>query len=193
MQRKVVVFLLLALLCFGCGESKQAIRDYAGDGQPRYLKAPGFLGIDGIAIEMPHFDLQNGIDIEYDLAGIPPGNPYVIYLVVPLTQQQQKKHLESILAVEWTFTLKKNGAEVASVSDTLAAMTNNQFTRFMPSGGKNKIIVTINRFSRHSSDYSSYLHSMDPKDHWTLAVHVINQTVPAPVEAYIVLERGGFK
>ncbi len=51
----------------------------------------------------------------------------------------------------------------------------------------------MNNFYYYSNDQSSYLHATNPNDHWTISVSVTNPTLREPVNAYILLSRGGFK
>src|ERR1035437_751464 len=82
MKKMTLTLLCVVALFAGCSmESKKAL-DYKGDGKLVYLKAP-FLGISGWKLELPRFGLSNGIKVKYNLAGLPDGGKYKVYLVVP--------------------------------------------------------------------------------------------------------------
>lgn len=80
----ILTVLVFAILAAGCDRAlKTQIAGYQGDGEIRYLKSPGLLGISGCDIKMPSFDLSKPFYAEYDLLGLPNAKAkYVVYLVV---------------------------------------------------------------------------------------------------------------
>lgn len=193
MLQKLIIFVTIFVTCVSCGESKRAIENYSGDGIAKYVKRPGFLGIDGVSIEMPKFNMMKGLEIEYDLSGIPPGDPYMIYFVVPLITGKEETLLNKISKGDFELCIKQNGKVLKTFSSTLAGMTNNQFSRWVNSSGTNVRRIAINRFYDSSSDKSTYLSVNDSMDKWSILVTYTNQYIKEPIEAYILLERGGYK
>ena len=193
MLKKLIIFVTILVTCVSCGESKHAIEKYSGDGIAKYIKRPGLFGIDGVSIEMPKFNMMNGLKTEYDLSGIPPGDPYMIYFVVPLIAEKEETLFNKISEGDFELCIKQNGKVIKTFTSTLAGMTNNQFSRWVNSSGTNARRIAINRFYDSSSDKSTYLSVNDSMDKWSILVTYTNQYIKEPIEAYILLERGGYK
>jgi hypothetical protein len=190
---KITTLILMLITSLGCSDTKQAVTDYSGDGEAKYLERPGLLGVDGVSIEMPRFNMMAGLDTEYDLSGIPPGS-YVIYLTVPLSHEKKKTHLDLISKGQWSFSTKKNGEVVSSVSGILDEMTNNQFSRWVYTENTNKQWTAFNRFYPYS--YETKVHRLsvaNKTNHWSISVTFTNEELHGPIEAYIQLQRGGTK
>jgi hypothetical protein len=174
-----MITLSAALFC-GCTdrELKKAIKVYRGDGQIQYLEAP-MLGVSGCAIQMPTLDLSQPVHVQYDFTGIPPGiGKYVIYLVVP-----EPCPLEAILQGVYYLRVWKNNVEVRNLKSIVKNITNSQ-------GGHD------NRFYFYTYNSDQGLSAIDVQDStskWSIAVSYTNAVLKEPVEAYILIIRGGCK
>ena len=104
-------------------ESAEAINAYSGAGVAHYLDAP-FFGIDGVLVDMPEFNMMDGLNAEYDLSGIPAGRPYGIFLIVQLDVERDRQVKDTLLEGEWSYTIKKNGTALRTVSAPLREMDN---------------------------------------------------------------------
>jgi hypothetical protein len=196
---KILPILICPIILFGCAgcniESEKDLRQYHGDGVARHLKSPGLLGIDGIAIEMPHFDLSKGLVKEYDLSGIPKGGPYHLYLVVPSSSPTDTVFLNSIEKRHCSFTIKMNGVEVSTYSASLKAMINSQYGWWENLDGTNKQWIGFNRFyfDDFGKETKMQIEETSTSKKWTLSVSTTNEFLTEPIDAYILIERGGFK
>jgi hypothetical protein len=167
------------LLC-SCAdrELKRAIKAYRGDGQIQYLKAPMF-GASGCVIQMPTLDLSQPVHVHYNFTGIPPGvGKYVIYLAVP-----EPCPLEAILQGVYCVKVWKNDVEVRSLKSTVRNITNSQ--------GAHE-----NRFYFYAFNSDQELSAIDVQDStskWSMVVSYTNAILKEPVEAYILIIRGGCK
>lgn len=176
----ILMTAILAVVLCGCTdrEIKKAVQQYHGDGQIRYLKAP-LLGAPGFAIQMPTIDLSQPIHVQYDFTGIPSGiGKCVIYLVVP-----EPCPKEAILQGVYHLKVWENDIEVRNLVSSLKDITNSQSPH-------------SNRFYFYAYDLDqkqSAIDIRDPKAKWTLSVSYTNAALHKPVEAYILIERGGCK
>lgn len=175
----LIIPLFASLLC-GCTywQLKKAIREYHGDGQIRYLKAP-ILGASGFAIQMPTLDLSQPIHVQYDFTGIPSGvGKCVVYLVVP-----EPCPLETVSQGVYHLKVWKNDVEIRNLEAVLKNIANSQ-------GGRH------NRFYFYAYNSDQNLSAIDVQDstsRWSIAVSYTNAALKEPVEAYILMERGGCK
>ncbi len=170
-------------------ESAEAINTYSGDGVAHYLDAPLF-GIDGVLIDMPAFNMMDGLNTEYDLTGIPAGRPYGIFLLVPLDVERDSQVRDTLLKGEWSYTIRKNGAAVRTVSGLLGEMDNSGcYERVKGKDGKEQM-VHINEFLKYPKHR---LEIPDAKDKWSLSVTFSNTALQEPISAHIRLRRGGGK
>ncbi len=178
--RYLLLIAVPATLLCGCTDQqlKKAIRQYCGDGQIRYLKAP-LLGSSGFAIQMPTLDLSQPIHVQYDFTGIPSGvGKCVIYLVVP-----EPCPLETLSQGVYHLRVRKNEVEVRNLEAILKNITNSQGSR-------------QNRFYFYAYNSDQGLSAIDVQDStskWSIAVSYTNDALGEPVEAYILIERGGCK
>ncbi|MCK5915506.1 MAG: hypothetical protein KAG92_05155 [Deltaproteobacteria bacterium] len=111
----IIFFLVFLIALSGCDfQMKSAIDNYKGDGQIKYLEAPGILGASGCSIKMPSFDLSKNFDKTYSLSGIPANKSYVVYLVV-----KDPAGIELIKQSHFCFQIKEDNKTIRNVSASL--------------------------------------------------------------------------
>lgn len=178
----VGIFQIL-LLC-GCADHalKRSIKAYRGDGEIRYLEAP-LLGISGCAIQMPKIDLSRPVCAQYDFTGIPPGKHYVVYLVVP-----EPCPLTNVLQGIYSLMITRNGATFSAWESMLKNMGDER-------GGCGYGAYDENRFYFDSSDLTRQyaINVSDSTSRWSMVVSYTNAVLKEPIEAYILITRGGYK
>lgn len=167
-------------------ESKEAINAYSGDGIAHYISAKLF-GKDGVLIDMPEFNMMDGLNTEYDLSGIPAGNPYGIFLIVRLNVEKEKQVIDAILEGKWSYTIKKNGEALKTVTGSLREMDNSGCYIKSKAEDGNEQTVHINEFFK----YPIHLKIPDTKDKWSLSVTFTDAALQEPINAHIRLRRGG--
>lgn len=170
-------------------ESKEAIAAYSGDGEATYLRAPAF-GIDGVAIEMPAFNMMDGLHTDYSLSGIPLGNPYSIALVVPLGVERDEALVNTIFQGNWKYSIKCNGQVVKEFSDSLGNIHVSGYI-----GGEYVYIGDELQFSffslEENKQHDHHLKVDGSADSWSISVTFTNEVLEEPIHAYIYLRRGG--
>lgn len=174
-----LVWIFQILLLCGCTDHalKRSINTYRGDGEIRYLEAP-LLGISGCAIQMPSIDLSRPVYARYDFTGIPPGKHYIVYLVVP-----EPCPLDAIRQGVYELRIVRNDFEIKHLQAAVSDMTNSQGPH-------------DNQFYFYSYRIDQEMSSIDVCDstsRWSMVVSYTNAVLKEPVEAYILITRGGYK
>ena len=173
------VYICHALLLCGCTHAlKRAIEDYRGDGEIRYLKAPGPLGLSGCEIQFPDLDLSREIHATYDITGIPRGENYVVYLVVPGPYPPQ----EAVLQGRYRMQVIREGKIVRDYEAQLKEMTCAGL-----GNGENRFYFKLNDLTEQGFDVD------DSNAQWSIFVSYSNPELATPVRAYVVVTRGGEK
>lgn len=177
--------LMLTLLCVvafftGCNmESKKAL-DYNGDGKLVYLKAPLF-GISGWRLELPRFGLTNDIEVKYNLAGLPEGEKYKVYLIVP------SSYVLDVKRGTFGFKLMQGKNIVRELPPTpISQMTN---TSTGPDDNNFWFYDIKNPGSVYAYDFDVTKDS--PPFNLIISYH--GESLRGPVAAYVKIERGGYK
>lgn len=173
-KKITIAFLVIAIsFLFGCDLSlKQAIADYKGDGQIIYLKGP-LLGTSGVAIKMPTLDLAEPFEVEYQLAGIPEGNRYVVYLVIP-----EPCPIDKILQGSFELQIYQDNILVNKIiASTLEKMTNRV------GGGENRFYF----YEKGQFDVNNV------GTIWSIKIKSMNKKLFTSVNAFILISTGGYK
>lgn len=179
--RSLVIIILSATLLCGCADwgLKRAIKAYRGDGRIQYLEAP-MLGASGCAIQMPTLDLSQPVHVQYDFTGIPAGvGKYWIYLVV-----SEPCPMQTVLQGEFHLHVKKNNDKVRNLKSVVNNMINER------GGNENRFYFES---SSDSDQETSGISVEDSTSKWFMAVSYTNAVLKEPVEAYILITRGGCK
>jgi hypothetical protein len=179
MKKTYLIFasLILLLVVAGCDHKlKAAINSYSGDGQIKYLEAPGLLGTSGCSIKMPSFDLSEGINTKYSLSGIPANENYVVYLVV-----KDPVHIEQVQQVFFSYQIKEGENIIAEVSAPLKKFVDGQ------GGGLHRF------YFWYSNPQAPYVSLGYTKDSAVISVSSKNQKLAGKINAYIEISFGGFK
>lgn len=173
-QKITIVFLVITIsLLVGCDlKLKQAIEAYKGTGQINYLKGP-LLGTSGVAIKMPSLDLVEPFEVEYQLTGIPKGNRYVVYLVIP-----EPCPIDKILQGSFELQIYQDNILVNKIiAPTLEKMTNRV------GGGENRFYF----YEKGQFDVNEVGAT------WSIKVKSANKKLSASVNAFILISTGGYK
>lgn len=169
-----IVCLVITILFLSCCDLKlkQAIADYKGNGQIIYLKGP-LLGTSGVAIKMPSLDIAEPFEVAYQLTGIPKGNRYVVYLVIP-----EPCPINQVLQGSFELQIYQNNILVKKITaSTLEEMTNRV------GGGENRFYF----YEKGQFDVNKV------RATWSLKVKSSNENLTTSVKAFILISRGGYK
>lgn len=170
--KKIFIFLAFFLL-FGCdAELKKEISKYQGDGNISYLKGQ-LLGISGVALKMPSFDISKPFEMQYTLTNIPKVKHYIIYLVVP-----EPCPLDQVLKGFFELQLFHNSVLVKKITaNSLKDITNST------GGGENRFYF----YEKGQFDVNN------SGENWDIKIKSTNTNLSTPVNAHILISAGGYK
>ncbi len=178
MKILIILFSLsFVTVCWG-QESKSEISKYSGDGVLEYLPAPGLLGIDGIKIRFPSFDLSKDFNTTYSLQNLPAGDPFMVYFVVPVPAPLREIERNNIHLI-----IFNNGKIVREINLPIGSMINNQ------GRGLNRY-YSLKDFRNHQ--ISSQIDA-DQEGNHSIKLIYENSNLSRETYGYLLLERGGFK
>lgn len=182
MKNLAAIFLFLILCFAGCTSESKKASEYQGDGKLTYLKAPP-LGISGWRLELPPFGLFNGSDGKYNLAGLPVGDKYKIYLVIPSSA------ISEVQQGTFSFKLTQGNNTVVHLPPThISEMTNTS------SGPDDNNLWFYDRQSKNPLAVYAYDFNVTKESQpYTLTISYHCETSPGPMAAHVKVERGGYK
>lgn len=151
---------------------KEDVEKYRGDGEISYKKS-GPLGVDGVIVKFPNFNFALGIKEKYSLSLLPKGPvPYVVYLVV-----NEPFSRDLIKDINCEFKYSNGNVLVEKVSGRVDDMTESVTT------GKSRFYF-YNKLRIEAGDNNKDLN---------LEVFCENKGVKKNIDAYILVQSGGFK
>lgn len=187
MKITIIIILFFVVIVGGCIVVPNIIgakraSEYSGEGTLKYLKAP-LLGISGWTLELSHFDMSKGIDKSYSLAGLPEGKLYMVRLVV-----KDPCPLDEVKKGNFSFRLT-NGQEIIRElpSTSISQMINSYDTE------KNKFWYYNENSQQPDSVWEYSFNVTKARPALTLSVSIHNKSLGQPVEAYVLVERGGYR
>lgn len=175
----VIVCALTALT--GCNIESRKASEYKGDGKIEYLPAPP-LGISGWRVELPRFALTENVEKAYSLAGLPEGESYVVYLVIPSELPPE------ITEITFSSRVMQGGKILKELPPKkISEMINTN------SSPQDNNFYFINRDPKATNDIDYVFNVTKDSTPLSLAVSIHNPSVRRPLAAYVKVQRGGFK
>jgi len=178
--------LFIALVCAlaslaGCNIESKKASGYKGDGKIEYLPAP-LMGISGWKIELPSFALTEKVEETYSLAGLPEGQDYVVYLVIPaeLPPEISEVTFSSRVMQGGKILKELPPKKISEMINTNSSPQDNNF-------------YFINRDPKLSNDIDYIFDVNKGTTPLSLTISIYNPYVRLPISAYMKIERGGFK
>ncbi len=178
-MRKIFFGILCAvvLLLAFCNLERTKARNYKGEGEIEFLPGPP-LGTSGWRVKLPPFDMSKGIDKKYKLTGLPKGKEYSVFLVVPTELPQE--------ALNGTFSFR-----VSYNGKTLQEAPSKQISQMIKSSNG----LNDNNFYFFDQQPTKIYWFSVPADSLPLELDITcqNTSLKQPLQAFVKVERGGFK